>query len=162
MARSDASCVLPHIEVGEDADTIGLQEVKPTFPNIEAATTLTFPEWQIYYHPHPSGTINGVAFLVRNTVDHFVLKDGNQRAGGGGAGWSVPPSPVCWCVSMFALVCFFFFRICFFFRFSARVLLLLLLCLLLLLLMLLLLLLQLSSDGLTPQNRCPDPEISNC
>ena len=59
---------------------VGLQEVKPTFPNIEAATTLTFPEWQIYCHPHPSGTINGVAFLVRNTMDHFVLKDGNQRA----------------------------------------------------------------------------------
>ena len=56
---------------------VGLQEVKPTFPNIEAATTLTFPEWQIYYHPHPSGTINGVAFLVRNSMDHFVLKDGN-------------------------------------------------------------------------------------
>ena len=61
-------------------DIVGLQEVKPTFPNIEAATTLTFPEWQIYYHPHPSGTVNGVAFLVRNTMDHFVLKDGNQRA----------------------------------------------------------------------------------
>ena len=61
-------------------DIVGLQEVKPTFPNIQAATTLTFPEWQIYYHPHPSGTINGVAFLVRNTMDHFVLKDGNQRA----------------------------------------------------------------------------------
>ena len=61
-------------------DIVGLQEVKLTFPNIEAATALTFLEWQIYYHPHPSGTIAGVAFLVRNTVDHFVLKDGNQRA----------------------------------------------------------------------------------
>ena len=30
--------------------------------------------------PTPVGTINGVAFLVRNTADHFVLKDGNQRA----------------------------------------------------------------------------------
>ena len=36
-------------------------------------------KWQIYYHPHPSET-NGVAFLVRNTMDHFVLKDSNQRA----------------------------------------------------------------------------------
>ena len=53
-------------------DIVGLQEVKPTFPNIEAATTLTFPEWQIYYHPHPSGTIQQVAFPVRNTVDRFV------------------------------------------------------------------------------------------
>ena len=61
-------------------DVVGLQEVKPTFPNIEAATTLTFLEWHIYYHPHPSRTISGVAFLVRNIVDHFVLMDSNQSA----------------------------------------------------------------------------------
>ena len=61
-------------------DVVGRQEVKPTFPNIGAATTLGFPDWHIYYHPQPSGTINGVAFLVCNTMDHFVLKDGNQRA----------------------------------------------------------------------------------
>ena len=59
-------------------DIVGLQEVKPTFANIEATTALTFPEWQIYYHPHPSGKANKVAFLVRNTVDHFVLRGGNQ------------------------------------------------------------------------------------
>ena len=28
-------------------DLVRLREVKPTFPNIEAATTLTFPKWQI-------------------------------------------------------------------------------------------------------------------
>ena len=50
---------------------------------------------------------------------------------------------VCWCVSMFAFVCFFFLGICFFFRFSACMLLLLLLYLLLLLLLLLLLVLLL-------------------
>ena len=62
------------------ASTLSAYGVKPTFPKIEAATTLTFPEWRIYYHPHPSRTTNGVAFLVRNTVAHFVVKDGNQSA----------------------------------------------------------------------------------
>ena len=68
-----------------------------------------------------------------------MLGDGRYKA------WfSVRVRFVCWCVGMFAFMCFFF-GICFFFRFSARVLPLLLLCLLLLLLWLLLLLLQLSS-----------------
>ena len=61
-------------------DVMGLQEFKPTFPNMEATTILTFSEWHIFCHPHPTRTINGAAFLVRNTVDHFVLKDGNQSA----------------------------------------------------------------------------------
>ena len=61
-------------------DVVALHEVKPTFLNIEAATTLTFPEWKICYHPHPLATIHAVAFLLRNTVDDFVLKDGNQSA----------------------------------------------------------------------------------
>ena len=61
-------------------DIMGLQEVKPTFPNIGVGTTLTFPEWQIYYQPHPFRTINGVVVLIGNTVGHFVLKDSNQGA----------------------------------------------------------------------------------
>ena len=61
-------------------DIVGLKEVNPIFPNIQVATTLTFPKCYIYNHPHPSGAINGVAFLVCNTTDHFVLKDGSQSA----------------------------------------------------------------------------------
>ena len=32
-------------------DFVALKEAKPTFHNITSATTLTFPEWQMYYTP---------------------------------------------------------------------------------------------------------------
>ena len=60
-------------------DIVALQEVKPTFPNITSATTLTFPEWQMYCNPHPNGNVNGVAIVVRNTLDPFV-KQGPDKA----------------------------------------------------------------------------------
>ena len=55
-------------------DIVALQDVKPTFPSITSATTLMFPEWQMYYNPHPDGNVNGVAILVRNTVDPMVKR----------------------------------------------------------------------------------------
>ena len=58
-------------------DVVAMQEVKPTFPSITAATTLAFPERQMYSNQHPSGTVNGVAFLVRKTLDPYVQKSAN-------------------------------------------------------------------------------------
>ena len=47
---------------------------EPTFPNVTSAATLTFSEWPMYYYPHPGGNVNGVAPLVKNTLDPFVKR----------------------------------------------------------------------------------------
>ena len=60
-------------------DIVVPQEVNPTFPNITSATPLTFAEWQTYYNPHPNGDVNGVAILVKNTLDS-VVKRGLDKA----------------------------------------------------------------------------------
>ena len=60
-------------------DFVALQEVKPTFPNITCATTLAFPEWEMYCNPHTGGMINGVTFLVRQIVGTVVHKDATKR-----------------------------------------------------------------------------------
>ena len=59
-------------------DIVVPQEVNPTFSNITSATTLVFPQWQIYYNPHPDGNVNGVAILVRNTVDPFMKRGADK------------------------------------------------------------------------------------
>ena len=61
-------------------DVAALQEVKRTFCNITSATTLTFPELQMYYNPHPDGNVNGVPILVRNTLDPFVKRRPNKTS----------------------------------------------------------------------------------
>ena len=58
---------------------VALQEVNLTFPNITSATTPTFREWQMYYNLHPNGNVNGLAILVKNTLDPFV-KRGPHKA----------------------------------------------------------------------------------
>ena len=42
--------------------------------------TQALPKWEITCNLHPSGVVNGVAFLIYNTSNHLVLQDGNTHA----------------------------------------------------------------------------------
>ena len=61
-------------------DIVALHKVKPTLPNMAFPTTLTFPEWQMYYNPHPDSNVNGVALVVKNTLDPFVKRGPDTTA----------------------------------------------------------------------------------